>query len=131
MIFIENDKGKYLIQKTSANKGSLYSTTGGHVSENETPDEALIREVKEEIGLDLDMNNVKYLGNIITGTPIRFIYYLKQNNDINDFTVQEEEVEYVKYMSENEILNLINEGLFLESHAICFNKFLDMKKDIK
>ena len=31
IIFIENNEGKFLMQKTSKEKGSKYSSTGGHV----------------------------------------------------------------------------------------------------
>ena len=128
MIFIENSKGEYLIQKASKEKGNIYSSTGGHVDAGEKIDDAIVREVKEEIGVDIDLKEVKYLGHIITGAPIRFLYYLKKDIDINEFKPDKEEVKYVKYMSENEINNLIEEGLFLESHAICFNKVLEFKQ---
>ena len=55
-----------MIQKTSKTKGSLYCLTGGHVTYGETPLEAMIREVKEELGINLKDNNsfeviLKYL----------------------------------------------------------------------
>ena len=128
MIFIENSKGEFLIQKTSESKGSVYSSTGGHVDSGENIDDALVREVKEELGLDVNINEVKYLGHVITGAPIRFLYYLKKDINTNDLRIDKEEVEKVRYMSENEINNLIEEKLFLGSHAICFNKILEYKR---
>ena len=128
MIFIENSEGKYLIQKTSEAKGNIYSSTGGHVDAGEDIDSALIREIKEELGIDVDIKEVKYLGHFITGAPIRFLYYLKKDIDIDKCTIDKEEVKYIKYMSENEINNLIEEKLFLESHAFCFNKILEFKE---
>ena len=50
IIFIENNEGKFLMQKTSKEKGSKYSSTGGHVLENENSKDAIIREVKEKSG---------------------------------------------------------------------------------
>jgi 8-oxo-dGTP pyrophosphatase MutT (NUDIX family) len=128
MIYIENSKGEFLIQKTSPEKGHLYASTGGHVDSGEEIDDALVREVKEELGLDVDIKEVKYLGHIITGAPIRFLYYLKKDINIDDLKIDKEEVESVRYMCENEINNLIEEKLFLESHAICFNKILEYKR---
>ena len=128
MIFIENSEGKFLIQKTSEAKGNVYSSTGGHVDSGEDKDTALIREIKEELGIDVDIKEVKYLGHVITGAPIRFLYYLKKDINTNDLRIDKEEVEKVRYMSENEINNLISEKLFLESHAFCFNKILEFKK---
>ena len=127
MIFIENSKGEYLIQKTSEEKGHIYSTTGGHVDSGEDKDDALVREVKEEIGLDINIKDVKYLGHLVTGAPIRFLYYLKKDIDLSKCNIDKEEVESIRYMDENEINNLIAERLFLESHAICFNELLKYK----
>ncbi len=128
IIFIENDKGEFLIQKTSKEKGNVFGVTGGHIDVNEDKESALLREVKEEIGLNLDMSEVKYLGHIVTGVPIRFLYYLKKDIDLNDFVLDPEEVDSVRYMEVNEILNFIEEDLFIESHGICFNKILEFKK---
>ncbi len=128
MFFIENSKGEFLIQKTSKEKGNVFGVTGGHIDVNEDKESALLREVKEEIGLNLDMSEVKYLGHIVTGVPIRFLYYLKKDIDLNDFVLDPEEVDSVRYMEVNEILNFIEEDLFIESHGICFNKILEFKK---
>ena len=128
MLFIENSKGEFLMQKTSKIKGSVFGVTGGHIDKDEYRDDALIREVKEEIGYDIDLNEVKYLGHILTGVPIRFIYYLKKDIDISKCNLNKEEVESIRYMEVNEILNFIEEDLFIESHGICFNKILEFKK---
>ena len=34
-------------------KLDLWLPVGGHIEKNETPDEALLREIKEEIGIDV------------------------------------------------------------------------------
>ena len=56
MIYLEKDN-KYLMlyrnkKKKDINKNK-YIGVGGHVEIGETPDEAIVREVKEETGLDL------------------------------------------------------------------------------
>lgn len=38
-------------------KHDLWLPVGGHLDENETPDQALLREIKEEIGLDVEILN--------------------------------------------------------------------------
>ena len=82
VIFIKNSEGKYLMQKTSKEKGSRFSTTGGHVLYNETSKEAIIREVKEELNLDISNENIKYIGSILFGIPFDNIYYLEKEIDI-------------------------------------------------
>jgi len=56
-VLIFNDKEEVLIVKTSYK--DHWSIAGGVVEEKESPKETLIREVKEEIGLDL--KEVKFL----------------------------------------------------------------------
>lgn len=127
VIFIENSKGEFLIQKTSVEKGSEYSSTGGHVDAGETHSTSIVREIKEELGEEVKEDDLEYLGFLLYDKLIRFMYYLKKDIDINDIVVQEEEVEFVKYMSINEIKEIIDKGEMTKSHGIIFNKILELK----
>ena len=60
--------------------------------------------------------------------PIRYMYYLKKDININDIKVQAEEVEFVKYMSIDEINDIIDKDLMTKSHAIQFKEMLNRKK---
>ena len=130
IIFIENNKNEFLIQKTSHIKGGEYSTTGGHVNSGETPLEAIKREVSEEIGIDIETKDIVSLGFYKIGMPLRYLFYIKKDIDINDVKIQEEEVESVKYMDELEIIELINQGKFLESHALLFKELMNKKTSL-
>ncbi len=124
IIFIENSNGEFLIQKTSKDRGNDFSSTGGHVINGETPLEAIKREVKEELGVSIDNEDIKYLGFIIYDTPIRFLYYLKKDLKLEDVKVQKEEVDYVEYMTIDQINKLIDNNLVLKSHGILFKEVL-------
>ncbi len=128
VIFIENDKGEFLIQKTSKEKGGEFSSTGGHIDSGETPIESIRREVEEELGINVDNDTIKEYGFIQYDMPLRFIFYLKKNIDLKDVKVQKEEVDYVKYMSVDEIERLIDTKEMLESHGIMFEKLLEYIK---
>ena len=78
IIYIENDNGEFLIQKTSKQKGGLYSSTGGHISHGEEPIETIIRETREELGIDISNDKIIDMGYILVDFPIRFIFYLKK-----------------------------------------------------
>ena len=61
VIYIKNNEGKYIIQKTSKEKGNKYSTTGGHVIKGENALTTIIRELKEELGLNINKERGRYM----------------------------------------------------------------------
>ena len=124
VIFIENDDGKFLIQKTSKEKGGEFSSTGGHIDSGETPLISIKREVKEELGINIDNDKIKDYGFLLYDKPLRFLFYVKKNINIDDIVLQKEEVEYVKYMTIDEINDLINNNKMLKSHGIMFKELL-------
>lgn len=124
IIFIENDKGEFLIQKTSKEKGGYYSSTGGHIDSGETPLNTIKREVLEELGVNIDKDNIVEYGAILHDKTIIFLYYIKKNIDINKVKLQKEEVDYVKYMSKNEINKLIKNNEMLKSHGNMFKEII-------
>ena len=57
-IFIINDKKEILLEKRSANKRfnpNKWGLCAGHVDAYETLEEAALREIKEEVGLDVSI----------------------------------------------------------------------------
>ena len=127
IIIIENNNNKYLIQKTSKQKGDCYAFTGGHILYNETSKEGIIREVKEELGIKI--NKPTYITDIKLGIPFMDIYYLKQDTKKDELKLQKEEVESIEFLSKEEILNLIKKGRLRQSHSKAFDKFLKLQKD--
>ena len=65
IVFLLNYKNQILLQKRSANKKlwpNLWDVTvGGHVDSGEFGRQALIRECKEELGIDICDDDIKYL----------------------------------------------------------------------
>ncbi len=62
---IKSKEGKVLIVKRPLHKkhGGLWEFPGGKLEKGETPEEALKRELKEE--LNLEINSAKFLGKVI------------------------------------------------------------------
>lgn len=52
---IRNDEGKILIAQRNLNKsqGGLWEFPGGKIESNETKEEAIVREIKEELNMDI------------------------------------------------------------------------------
>ena len=130
--FIKNSENKYLIQKTSKEKGSDYGTTGGHVTSGETPISCIIRELEEELGIQTKKEELKLIATHFFNDKhcIFNIYLLDKDIDINNIILQEEEVEQVMWLTKNEIITLIEDNKFKKTHAKLFQKYI-MNKPIK
>ncbi|MFR3183009.1 MAG: NUDIX hydrolase [Clostridia bacterium] len=112
--FVIDKRGNVLLQKRSTNKKMWPNmwdvTVGVHVDSNEFGRQALIREAKEELGIDIQDDEIKYL---ISSTSIN-----KKKNIIdkhyNECYLITKEISEVKYFTKKEILERINnnyEGL--------------------
>jgi 8-oxo-dGTP pyrophosphatase MutT (NUDIX family) len=123
-IVIENNDSKLLIQKRSMYKDSLWSFTSGHVETKESSIEGIIREAKEELGLNLSKDDIITFNKGINKKYIFNSYYIKQDIELNNLTLQLEEVEDAKWLSLNEIKELIENGRFKQSHINIFNDYL-------
>ena len=130
IIYIENSKGEFLIQKTSKEKGGIYSSTGGHIDHGETPYETIVRETKEEIGLDISNENVISLGHICVDFPVRFIFYLKKDVNIDDLVLDKTEVESMHYMTKEDLRKVIDEGKMHKGLIFVLEEVLKYKEKI-
>ena len=68
--------GTFLFGKRSAvvNKPGMWNFFGGHVDPGETPQDALLRELAEEAGLDLAHRDLIRVGGVSDGEPQGFGY---------------------------------------------------------
>ncbi len=127
VIFIKNSENKYLIQKTSKEKGNYYSSTGGHVIHKENGLDTIKRELEEELGITGVDDEIKYINTFKYSTKncIFNVYLLELKKlDISKMKLQKEEVEDIKFLSIKEIENIIKDGNFLESHAYIFKNYI-------
>ena len=69
VIFTFEDKILFTVRNVDPDKGKL-DLPGGFIDPNETAEEAACREIKEELGLDISANNLKY----ITTAPNNYLY---------------------------------------------------------
>lgn len=127
IIFIENNEEKFLMQKTSDKRNSCIAATGGHVSFKDDGFKTVIKEVKEELGLDLLKNEVEYVDTFDYGNGFVELYYAKKNVDIDSLILQKDEVEYVKWYTKDEIEELIKENKIREGNIKPFLKILEYR----
>lgn len=112
-VVIINNNNEILLQKRSRFKRanpSKWGICGGKVDLGETPRDAGIRETLEEIGISLNIEDLRFLS-MDTSEKIHFtVYYVRKSVDINECKLQIEELEEVKYFKIEELQNLDNEG---------------------
>ena len=134
LVFIQNSEGKFLIQKRSKIKNGKYATTGGHPKSGEDSIQGIISEVKEEIGLELNPNELQlyYTGRSDTERVFWDDYYIKMDVDeIRNLSLQKEEVDSVCWLSIDEIYSLMKDNKFFRNHYEEFEILLYWLKEGK
>jgi 8-oxo-dGTP diphosphatase len=95
-IILENDNGEFLLYLRD-NKPTIpfpdhWDLIGGHVEEGETPEQALVREVKEELDIELKEYTFYKKYECLTGDAyenIKYIYTGRINLPIEKITLLE------------------------------------------
>lgn len=114
--FIIDGKGKILLQLRSKKKSlaaEKIGTVAGHVKSKEDLSSAIIRELNEEIGLNVRNDEVKPIGEKELAirekeAHILNFYYLLKEINIEELNINKEEVESVKWYDLDEIIDMIN-----------------------
>jgi 8-oxo-dGTP diphosphatase len=95
-IILENNKGEFLLYLRDNKPGipfpDHWDLIGGHIEEGETPEEALVREVKEELDIDLKEYIFYKKYECLFGDAydnIKYIYSGKINLPIEEVTLLE------------------------------------------
>lgn len=117
-VWIINSQNKILIQKRSPqkkNSPNVWAMTGGSVIKGETSLETIERETKEELGISLNMKEINLVKQYKTGTVWLDTYLIKQDIDLKDIIMQEEEVCEVKWATYKEIEELFAHKQFMEN----------------
>lgn len=122
-MYIENSKGEFLIQKTSNRKGNEWATTGGHVPFGISSLDTMHNEILEELGFDIPKEKLQFMRTEIDNLfpfAMQDNYFAKIDIDIESLHLQKEEVEFVKWMTKEEIEELIKESNFRKGNIAFF-----------
>jgi 8-oxo-dGTP diphosphatase len=114
-MWILNSKGQFLIQKrasTVKSSPNLWAITGGAAIAGDDSYSACLREVKEEIGIQADMEKAKVVFPLNREVSICDVWLIQQDFGIEECILQEEEVSEVKWASPQEIKNMVEQGIF-------------------
>ena len=148
-VWIINSKGEVLVQRRSKDKKAypnmLDISFAGHVSSGESLIDAVFREGKEELGIDIDIESLSYLFSFRVEKEIEKDKYFENEIDnvflyekdinVEEYKFLDKEVQEVKYIDFRELekmwkngdKELVNSGigfaaLFYELHRRFDNK---------
>ena len=128
---IFNSQGKMLIQQRQPFKNGWANlwdlTVGGSAVAGETSELAVKREVLEEIGYDLKLNGRRPSISVNFDFGFDDFYIINEDIDIQNLTLQEEEVQAVKWASKEEIIEMINDGSFIPYYESLVHVLFDMR----
>lgn len=95
-----------LFQKraSSVHNGGFYdASAGGHIDEGESPLNCAIRETKEEIGANVLPEDLEFLMSYVVGSKLCYLYISDRSNKNDNFTLDPEEVESIKWVPLSEL----------------------------
>ncbi len=118
-VWIQNSQVDYLVQQRNKTTDTIpyqWAPTAGSCIAGETPLETVIRETKEEMGLELERDKIQYLNRIFVENSrsnfIIEIFKIKQDVDLEKLVLDDFEVKAVAYFSETKIFQFIEEKKF-------------------
>ena len=110
MAILINDDGEILLTKRSRHKiaAGKWECTAGSVLAGETSRDAIVREVKEEIGIS-PIFAEEPVSEYLEDNAIFDIWVGKVNHQIADLLLQEEEVDEAMYATLDDVKKIIEE----------------------
>lgn len=126
-----DEQGQILVIKT--NYKDYWQLPGGVVDEAESPHDAVVREVKEELGLDIPKEQFKFRVTMYTPEFDGFKDFIAFTFDGGILTqeqkasikIQEEELEEYKFVGLEEAQKLLKPSLARRTLAICQGDDID------
>lgn len=140
-IWIFNNNGEVLLQRRCASKDSnpnmLDISSAGHLSAGDDSITGAIRELKEELGLDVNPDELKFIKTLkrssrytqsFINNEFDDMYILITNKDISEMKYQESEISeifFVSYKKFKEMVKNKQEDLLMhnDEFEILFNMF--------
>jgi len=134
-ILIMNSKNEMLIQKRTLTKdkwpGRWDISIGGSIVAGEDSRIGAIRESKEEIGYDVNLENVRPAITFNFERGFDDYYIILDDVDINTLKLQEEEVDEVKWASREEVIEMIKNNEFVNHHISFMNLMFDLADEMR
>lgn len=115
--WILNSENKILLTRRSLNKsyGGMWEATAGHVKAGETDLEGMQREVHEELGLNIEKNEFKFIKSLIRKQAILDVWVVRKDINLKDLKLKNDEVTGAKFVSISEFKEMLNNNEIVEN----------------
>ena len=128
-VCIFNSRGEMLIQRRSDNKdrypGCWDVSAGGFVSSGEDSRDAVLREAREELGLEFDESQLKFLLTEPFSYVLDDFYIAFSDASAESLSFQKEEVSGLKWVGREEVFQMLSDGRFVDYDAELMKKIFD------
>lgn len=138
-VWIRNSKGEYLISKRAADRPTyplMWESVGGSVIKGEDSIEGAIREVKEEVGINLQKESGKLVFSKIRGeidgkkfNDIMDVWLFEYDGELSLENATTPEVEDCRWALPEEIKQMYDNGEFVETLDYFFYVFKEYMPD--
>lgn len=114
-VIIVNKEGKMLLEKRAPTKKQSPNKWGlcaGHIEAGDIPENAIVREMKEEIGVDISIDELEFIKTAVRdikfndnlyNREFQYTYFWITDKREGEFVVQEEELTEVRFFEVQEI----------------------------
>ncbi|MBB1522943.1 MAG: NUDIX domain-containing protein [Clostridiales bacterium] len=120
-IFIINDKKEILLQRRAANKDTgankLDISSAGHLSAGDSSLDGAVREIKEELDIDIQKKDLTYIGTfkspaddtVFVDNEFNDVYILKTHLTLKEMTFQVEEISEIMFVPYKEFKKMVED----------------------
>ncbi len=130
-IWILDSQNRILIEKRSEKEDKfpgMWAQVGGGVKAGETSKDTVFQECKEELGYEVQEENLFYIASYIRTRDIVDVWLVKQNVIIEELKLQDDEVAEVRLVTLDEFDQIIERG---EAVPSINQSYLFMKNGLK
>ncbi len=127
-IWIVNNKNEILIQQRSANRKkfpNMWTNTGGACVAGETSIETVFRELKEELDITPNIDNLELIASYKREKDYVDVWVLRQNINIIDLKFNDNEVQNAKWVTIEDWKKLLVEEQAVKSSTDYFLKYIN------
>lgn len=127
-----DNSGRLLIQKravTKKDEPNKWDLSGaGHIDVDETPKRAAVREIYEELGINIGENELKLIDTYLNKVKLNeeiyinhftYLFLVQKDISIDDIVMQKSEVSNIMFVNKKEYIDLLNNGDMVEAIKYC------------